>query len=189
MSALTVDHDQLQSALTLAGMDPSAAEVHGVICGSICNQMRTGTAPDLRKLLTAGKDMSPRSLAPLQEQLEALLTDSVAALYSRQGEFQLLLAGEDHGLSLRVQSLADWCHGFLVGLLNDGRFAIDQLGADAAEVARDMISISEAEPRGGDEGSEWDLMEVEEYVRIGVQVIFEDIHKTLTGDAVSEELH
>ena len=71
----------------MAGLELSAAEVHGVICGSICNQMKTGVSPDLRRLLTAGAEISGASLAPLQDQLESLLTDAVRGLYARQGDF------------------------------------------------------------------------------------------------------
>jgi len=186
---LAVDYDQLQAALSMAGLNLSPAEVHGVICGSVCNQMKTGVSPDLQRLLIAGHEVSAESLTPLQEQLENLLRETVHNLYGGQGKFDLLLEPDEKNLAVRVQALADWCRGFLLGLLSNENLAIDQLGSDAAEVARDIIAISEADvgTRGG--GDEWDFVEVAEYVRVGVQLIFEEVHSASKAGSTQEELH
>ncbi len=160
-----------------------------MICGSICNQMKTGVSPDLQRLLTAGVDIAGESLLPLQRHLELLLHNSVETLHHDQSEFSLLLADDSGGLPLRLQSLADWCGGFLLGLLGKDSFAIDELSADAAELARDMLSVSELEVRREGDDSEWDLAEVEEYVRVGVQFIFEELYADLHGDGNSGEIH
>jgi len=182
MSVPTVHYDELQTALTQAGLGLSAAEVHGVICGSVCDEMRTGVSPDLQRLLTAGVDISGESLLPLQRHLELLLRNTVGNLHHNQSEFSLLLADDSGGLPLRLQSLAEWCGGFLLGLLGGDSFAIDELSDDAAEIVRDMISVSELEVRGEGDDSEWDLAEVEEYVRVGVQLIFEELYADLQSD-------
>lgn len=187
--APTVVYEQLAEALSAAGLHPNAAEVHGIICGSICNQMKTGQGPDLQRLLTAGADVSAESLGPLRQELEELLQQTVETLYGDQSDFNLLLPDDDEALLLRLQALADWCRGFLVGLLNDESFSIDQLSEDAAELARDFIAISEVDTSLNAEDDEWDLAEVEEYVRTGVQIIFEDIYSELRNNNVSRELH
>lgn len=169
-----VDYDELQTALSRAGLALNAAEVHGVMCGSMCNQMKTGISPDIQQLLTAGAEVSEESLAPLRDLLESLLQETANSLYRNLSEFDLLLPDDSESLSLRLQALADWCRGFMIGLLNKESFAIDQLSQDSAEVARDIIAVSEAEATQG-EDSEWDLAEVEEYVRVGVQLIFEEM--------------
>lgn len=175
--------------MSLAGLKPTAAEVHGIICGSICNQIKTGLGPDLRRLLIAGADVPAESLAPLREVLEKLLQETVEKLYGNEGDFDLFLPDDESSLLLRVQALADCCRGFLVGLLNNETFSIDQLGDDAAEVARDFMAISEIEARADGDDNEWDFVEVEEYVRMGVQFIFEDMHSALQAGSVSGELH
>ena len=101
----------------------------------------------------------------------------------------MLLPDDEVGVPRRLQSLADWCRGFLLGLLDGERVAIDEFSPDAAEVARDMMSVSEVEAGSEEEDSEWDLAEVEEYVRVGVQLIFEDLYRDVRGDVESEELH
>ena len=170
-----VRYDELETALSQAGLGLSASEAHGVICGSICNQMKTGVSPDLQRLLTAGVDIPEESLLPLQRHLALLLRNSVENLHHNQSEFNLLLADDSDGLPLRLQSLAEWCGGFLLGLLGGDSVAIDELSDDAAELARDMLSVSELEVRREGDDSEWDLAEVEEYVRIGVQFIYTDL--------------
>ncbi len=187
--AQPVMYDQLTAALSLAGLQPNAAEVHGIICGSICNQMRTGVGPDLQRLLTAGVEVSAEKLAPLRDVLEHLLQQTVEDLYGDEGKFNLFLPDDDEALRLRLQALADWCRGFLVGLLNRETFSIDQLSADSAELARDFIAISEVDARVSGDDDEWDFIEVEEYVRNGVQVIFEEMYAELRSGSVSGEIH
>jgi len=160
-----------------------------VICGAICNQMKTGDAPDMNLLITAGADVRGGAIEPLQKTLELLLRGTVDELYRDDGNFSLLLTDEESGVSLRLQSLADWCRGFLLGLLNGEKVAIDEFSSDASEIARDMISISEVEASREGEDSEWDLTEVEEYVRVGVQLIFEELYGDIHRNVESEELH
>ena len=188
-TAHEIQYDEIESAISLAGLELSAAEVHGVICGAICNQMKTGTAPDMNRLITAGAVVQAEALGQLQKTLELLLRGTVEELHRDDGDFSLLLPDDDSSLQLRLWSLADWCRGFLLGLLDGENVAIDQLSTDAAEIARDMLSISEVEVNGDGSDSEWDLTEVEEYVRVGVQLIFEELYGGLHKDVESEELH
>lgn len=174
-AAHPVAYNQLQNELANAGLELSVAEVHGLMCGIVCNQMSTGARPDLQRLLTAGTEVSAEALANLRDLLEDLLKDIVEKLYGTLGEFRLMLPGDDEGLSIRLQALADWCRGFSVGLMNNEAFAIDQLSPDSAEVTRDMMAVAEVEIGHSGEGDEWDFAEVEEFVRVGVQVIFEEL--------------
>jgi len=151
--------------------------------------MKTGDAPDMNRLITAGAEVRAGSLEPLQKTLELLLRGTVEELYRDDGDFSLLLHDGEPGVTLRLQSLTDWCRGFLLGLLNGEQIAIDEFSPDAAEIARDMISISEVEASRDGEDSEWDLTEVEEYVRVGVQLIFEELYGDLHRDVESEEVH
>ena len=184
----SVDYDQLQAVLQDAELEINASEVHGTMCGSICNQMKTGVSPNLQQLLTAGTEISGQSLAPLRDVLESLLRQTADSLYRNVSEFSLLLPDDEESLSVRLQALADWCRGFMIGLLNKESFSIDQLGADSAEMARDIMAVSELEPSQDEEDSEWDLAEVEEYVKVGVQLIFEEIGIE-KENSVSGEIH
>ena len=178
-----VAYNQLQAELDIAGLELSAAEVHGVICGTICNQMKTGARPDLQRLLTAGSEVSGESLASLRGMLEDMLKDIVDKLYGDLGGFNLMLPSDDENLPFRLQALADWCRGFTVGLMSNESFAIDQLSSDSAEVARDIMAVSEVEVEHDAQGDEWDFAEVEEFVRLGVQLIFEELRSAQISNA------
>ena len=119
---------------------------------------------------------------------EGLLQQTVDSLYRNVSEFTLLLPDENENLSLRLQTLADWCRGFMIGLLNKESFSIDQLSTDSAEMARDIMAVSELEPSEDEEDSEWDFAEVEEYVKVGVQLIFEEMC-IAQENSVSGEIH
>ncbi len=188
-SAHGIQYDEIEEATSSAGLELGAAGVHGVICGAICNQMKTGTAPDLKRLIALDADVQPELLEQLQKVLELLLRGAVEDLSKDSGDFKLLLPDDDSDLSLRLRALADWCSGFLLGLLDGDSIAVDEFSADVAEIVRDMLSVAEVEVSrdGGD--SEWDLTEVEEYVRVGVQLIFEELYANLHGDVESGELH
>ena len=183
-----VDYDQLQAALQEAGLELNASEVHGTICGSICNQMKTRVSPNLQQLLTAGTEVSGQTLVPLRNELESLLQQTADSLYRNVSEFNLLLPDENESLSVRLRTLADWCRGFMIGLLNKESFSIDQLSTDSAEMARDIMAVAELEPAQDEEDSEWDFAEVEEYVKVGVQLIFEEIC-IAQETSVSGEIH
>ena len=47
-----------------------------------------------------------------------------------------------------------------------------RLCRDAAEVAKDLVEISQLDASAAGSGSENDLMQLEEYVRVGVQIIY-----------------
>ena len=175
-------YQQLESSLHLAGLYQPSSEAHGLIVGCIANHMYTAKAPDLLSLLTgkvSTNDGEPNANhAPLHELLNEIYRDTSEILLENADEFQLLLVDEDAQLAIRTESLADWCRGYLLGLLQSDSISIDQLPEDGSEIARDILAISEAGPNeeGADtEEDEWALAELEEYVKVGAQLIFEFI--------------
>ena len=64
-----------------------------------------------------------------------------------------------------------------MGLLESGVKEFDALPEDAAEVAKDLVEISQLDVSTDDEGSDSDLMQLEEYVRVGVQIIYAVLSK------------
>ena len=64
-----------------------------------------------------------------------------------------------------------------MGLLESGVKEFDTLPEDAAEVAKDLVEISQLDVSSDDGGSDSDLMQLEEYVRVGVQIIYAVLSK------------
>ncbi len=105
-------------------------------------------------------------------------------------EFQPLLPEDEQPLSERTAALAQWCVGFLYGL---GSGAIDDLKTlpgEVGEVVRDFDDITRVGVDGGetDEQNESAYAELVEFVRVGVQLVFEELESTrAAADESSDE--
>jgi len=160
-------YTQIESTLALASIELSVSEVHGTVVGAIANHLKTGVSPDLLKLIEP----------------ESYRENSEVLFESKEG-YDLLLPDEDESIAVRVDALANWSRGYLLGLLYNDRFSVDQLPESGSEIARDMMEISEAAAGIDDEQEEdWALGELEEYIKVGSQLIFEFIFSERSNDA------
>lgn len=185
MSNLVDRFTQIEATLSLAAIEElSASEVHGTIVGAICNHMKSGHTPDLLKLIEPEADPNDGRLNPLIEMLYDLYRDNSEMLLESKDSFGLVLPGDSERLEVRVDGIATWCKGFLLGLLYNNAFSIDQLPESGAEIVRDMMEIAEAAAGAEDEKEEdWALAELEEYVKVGSQLVFEFIYSERSSDA------
>ncbi len=168
---------QLEAGLHLAEREESAAEVHGLIIGSVTNHLFTGVKPQLMLLLLG--EESVEGMQALEPLVYELYREASDLLFNSDDLFDLLLPDDDESVALRTDALASWCQGYMLGLLYHESLAIDQLPEEGPEIARDIMSISQAGPSEGDdaEKDEWALAELHEYVKVGVQLIFEFIYQ------------
>jgi hypothetical protein len=123
-------------------------------------------------------DIDPAAdTARIERLLGALRADTETRLAARESEFAPLLPDEERSLDDRVTALADFCRGYLFGLVAGGVRDLAQLPAEANEVVNDLVKIAEAEaePSAG-ETEEQALSELIEYVRVGVQLVYEELH-------------
>jgi hypothetical protein len=88
-----------------------------------------------------------------------------------------LLPGDDYSLAKQIEGLTDWCRGYLLGLHAGGVRDARALSGDAREIVNDITRISEAEMDTARAGVEEEraLSEIVEYVRVGVQLVFEEL--------------
>lgn len=169
------DYDRLQAVLLIADAEHTASEVHGIICGAICNQLKSGSRSDVKNLVTAVVGISNESRGEFEAAIDSLYESSQKILNDRDSSFSLLLPNDEEDLAERTAATAQWCRGFVVGLLSNQALSLDELPGNTAEIARDFMAISKAEPGEDREQDEWALAEIEEYVRVGVQLIFEEL--------------
>lgn len=176
---------QIESTLALAGLDSlTPSEVHGTVVGAIANHLKTGMTPDLLKLVEPEADANDGRFAPVSEMLYELYRETSEILFDSKEGFELVLPDDDAPLAQRVDGLATWSKGYLLGLLYNDLFSIDQLPESGAEIARDMIEISEVGSGADSEREEaWALAELEEYLKVGSQLIFEFIYSERAADA------
>lgn len=169
----TTEHDQLQATLDLAGVEMRASEVHGLVCGELCRQLTQGAGTDFPQLIGLSQPPGGAGRAAL-DAVSALMDESRAALDAGV-QFSLLLPEDDEPIDARTASVADWAGGFTLALLRGGAPALEDLAADSAEIVRDLLEISDARPGEDTEEDERALTEIEEYIRVGVQLVFEEM--------------
>jgi uncharacterized protein YgfB (UPF0149 family) len=108
--------------------------------------------------------------------LQTLYDVTVAALSSGEMEFDILIPDDDRPIEERTQALSLWCTGFLYGL---GTSSADplRLPGELGEIVRDLTEITHADVDTSDtqEANESALAELVEFVRVGVQLVFDEL--------------
>ncbi|HEU4617781.1 MAG TPA: UPF0149 family protein [Gammaproteobacteria bacterium] len=170
------DYDSIEKRLVEAGVVTSLAELHGGICGTMCVG---GIAATQRWLDDCLDDWELAEPDEIGATLRGLELDAWRKLCSAEMTFEPLVPGENQPLDAQVRGLALWCHGFLTGLGLGGLKQHDGVcrSETVDEIAKDFSEISRA-ALVGDEEEEGDagfaLAELKEYVRVGVQLVFEE---------------
>lgn len=167
--------DILATTGTLVG----APEAHGVVCGVICAHPDAGPEHYGRVIF------GPRTHPETSRGLAALEVETRRALRDADFAFTLLLPPESESLAARFDGLVSWCQGFTLGLLFDDAKRIEVIPVDAREAAQDIMRISSLGAIDEDDPAvERELTELTEYVRVAVQLIYEEMNR----DGVQDEV-
>jgi hypothetical protein len=113
----------------------------------------------------------------LRDLVAGMQQAALAELRDPEFGFAPLLPHEDAPLSEQLAALADWCRGFLVGLSAGGRSDFERLAGDSREIVEDFARIAQADAEGladAGEDAARELTELTEYVRVGVQLVFDE---------------
>ena len=174
----------LARALEDAGSPIGAAEFHGGLCGALCVGGPDAVGTWLER---CGAELgSPRfAEADFRDLCARLESASWAALAGDEMTFAPVLPNDDTALPDRVRALASWCSGFVSGLGQSGASFEGALGDsdEITEIVGDFIEIGKAgvdtEAEDDDETGETAYAEVAEFVRVGVQIVFEELRLAL----------
>jgi len=143
MTNLVDRFTQIEATLDLAGIEElTPSEVHGTIVGAMANHMKSGITPDLLKLIEPTADAKDGRFTQLSDMLYELYRDTSELLIETKDGFDLILPDEDESIDVRVNGIATWCKGYLLGLLYNNAFGIDQIPESGAEIARDLMEIA-----------------------------------------------
>lgn len=162
----------------MSGSESAAAEAHGTLCGLLC--VAADDLPDSwlnNTFADAGQD--PSEIAEADRLcLMKLFGDTVTVLGGTDFEVWLLLPDDETSLTLRADALGRWCQGFLYGLAVRGLKDFEQLPDDMREILDDLSQIAEAEfaDGEGEEEGEHAYANLVEYVRVGVQLIYDELN-------------
>jgi hypothetical protein len=164
-------YSEIQRALYDARAMTDASEAHGTLAGALCAAPVYRFEDWLREILPEGQ-ARPGASAPLQQ----LYTTTSQSLSGDEMLFEPLLPGDEDPLDARAAALAQWCQGFLYGLGSAHIHDASRLPGDVGEIVRDLTEITHAGV-GSDtqESDESAYAELVEFVRVGVQLIFEEL--------------
>ncbi len=177
MSRQLPDYDAVNDALHGIVPDLDAAEWHGQLCGMLCVQPLLSENEAFTRLLGRAPEGAAR------EQLHAAWVTTRAMLEGGEFDFQPLLPGEAARLESRVEALAHWAQGFLLGLDRMGLTERQNLPGELPGIAEDLGKIAAAESYALDdeEADENAFMELVEYLRVAVQLFREELREGKTG--------
>ena len=177
---------EIQQALDEAHSLADAAEAHGTLTGGLCAAVAYRFEDWLLEILPEG------AAAPAGTQaLQQLFTATGAALSEPQMEFAPLLPEDGAPIDVRAEALGAWTRGFLYGLGSGTLADARALCGDAGEVVRDLTEIThagvdEAESAESNEGAYAELVE---FVRAGVQLLFDELAPLRRKPPAPEPLH
>jgi uncharacterized protein len=165
------EYETITGILSKLGVEVGAPEFHGLMTGYLCAKTNSSAAERLelyREWLDTdvqGPDVA--AIDELQQETEESLGEF------SDFEFRILIPDDESTVAERSKALSEWCTGFLSGFGSAGQFSQVDLGEDIVEAFADfgrIASLTEEVPEG--EENEVDLMEICEYVRISVLLIF-----------------
>ncbi len=146
-----------------------------MMTGLLCAGPRSGAK---WSAVVLGEAVSEKDAPELYEMLAALYEQTALWLHEADPEFDLLLPGDEYPLTERADALGDWARGFIHGLLAGGVTDPAALPGEAGEFINDMLKILDVEVSETDtiETQEKALVELVEYIRAGVQLVYEELH-------------
>lgn len=176
-SLSTYDWGKIGAALRDAGSLGEPSEIHGEFCGLACvmgkDAVASWPAAAVADAPSPGDDVVGR--------LRDLAAVSWAALDSGDMSFELLMPSDAESLERRAESLGLWCQGFMHGIGAGGgsrmqnaiaeREDLRGIIGDFTEITRAAFADDETEEEG-----EAAFIELVEYVRVSVQLVFEEFH-------------
>ncbi|HSG63698.1 MAG TPA: UPF0149 family protein [Gammaproteobacteria bacterium] len=179
------DSSKLADTIAALGLGVDAAEFHGGICGLLC-----ASGPGAASVWVRESGDAPSPIgdgATTSETLREVEAACWSELSGAELAFYPLLPDSEAALGERVNALAAWCQGFVTGLglggygadsddfddaSGGGRAQVDEIVADFVEIS--LAAPDDDEPEPGAQ-ADFDLAALVEYVRVGAQLIFEEL--------------
>lgn len=189
------DISQLEGLLYDVDAALGATESHGVLCGMLCAQGATDAAQWMLQVLGEQEETS-EVLQQAGKKLLQIHKLSVEQMNDSNVELELMLPDDEEPLEARIEALGSWCQGFVYGLAVGGVRENTELPADSRELIGDILEISRAGYAADDEAElnadmeegvdedEVAFMEVCEYVRMGVLLIYEELQPLQSSQTV-----
>jgi len=161
----------------------SAAEVHGIASALLCLDATSDASDWMNESLDRNADL----LEDDKLLLINLFEHTKSLLESDEFLFDLFLPDEEESIEDRAIAITQWCEGFLFGM---GRIETSSKWPEEIdEILGDVVEFTKMETglEDEDEESENALMEVQEYLRASVMLIFAELNKKPTATVAGDE--
>ena len=189
----SVNHDELEPALKRCGASWDAGQAHGLLCSRLAVLGADAGTGWLDQVL-AGSDPDNALRRECEILLDALYAYTQRQLSQRRAEFQPLLPDESDSTIIRAEAIAHWCEGFLHGLVSGSpdvglkkRLADEPL----SDIIKDMLQITRAtvDQETEEETNEAAYADFVEYLRVAVQLTYEELAEFRSAPDGTEVLH
>ena len=189
----TINHHELDAALNRCGASWDAGQAHGLLCSRLAVLGADAGIGWLEQVLE-GSDPDNALRRECESMLDALYTYTHRQLAERQSEFEPLLPGVSDSTLIRADAIARWCEGFLHGLVSgspDDNLKERLSSEPLSEIIKDMLQIARAtvDEETDDGTNESAYAELIEYLRVAVQLTYEELADFRSPSPASEALH
>lgn len=167
-----VFYEHFQRLLDESIPDCSPAEVQGVLTGLTCAG-ETDRRFDYWGPLLVPDSTDDHGFERTRDTLCALMAMVQKSLSGKDFSFRPLLPPDTDPIADRAQAMAQWCHGFGMGLHWNGLVNPNSLEADAQDAITDLSQFAHVDAATAKSDDENALTELEEYLKVAAQLIFE----------------
>lgn len=199
------EYDHVKDELEDCQLNISAPAYHGALCGYFCTTQGADMATWRSQMIQQILDIEEAS-PEVADDISSILVDPNSALSrlflasdnqlnDAEYGFRLLLPDDSVDLKWRLDGLANWCDGFIIGLTANGLHDFDLLPKEMSELLKDLIEISrvDRDPAVIDEedteSEEKSFVAVMEYVRTGVLVFWAELRNQSSTQDDKPVLH
>lgn len=185
------DFDQLADIYWRLGGMQSPSQLHGYLVGllsaggELASDAWLEQAAQYIDAVEAPDSADSRALVALYEATHQRLS-------AGEMELQLLLPDDAAEISQRIDSIAQWCEGYIAGFARQGKVVQRQQGqqqysADVSETLSDIAAISQVGLSNDDEDlvrREQDIFEISEYLRLAAITVYLECNQEVIVDGV-----
>lgn len=178
--------EDVSQAISTLNVDDNASSAHGVLCGMAIVKGVVTLDEWLNEVIVS-VDFDNLEQNQSHQQLSLLFERTIAQLADPVLRFELLIVDDEDALTEQFIALKSWISGFIFGL---GFGKIKTKNKEVVELISTLSTIASTTDELEDsEDNESDFYEIEEFVRMGVLFIQEELHHNQKQSVETATVH
>ncbi|MCY4177310.1 MAG: UPF0149 family protein [Endozoicomonadaceae bacterium] len=171
-----ITFDRLCDIYIEAGSFASPSELHGELCGQLCaqNRLKASTVISIASTQMGSELVMSESA---KKTILVLYQQILKQLSAADFHFYMLLPDDSDPLSMRLECLSQWCHGFVTGY-GSGKANNKSLSKQAKSILIDLMNIikidTDVDDQTDNPDEEQSYEELCDYVQMAVLVLFDE---------------